>query len=90
MTMLEKISTAYRLNARLYNLAAAYVLAALILRFPWLLNWLPQTQQPLIFDLADTVTKFALGLAILWTKDKLISGNGSADKPFVKPDEPKP
>jgi hypothetical protein len=84
MHPLNPLFKAYRLNARMYNLALAYVASALVLRFPWLLGWMPVEQQGMAFGLADTITKFAIGLAIWWAKDKLLSGNGSTEKPFKK------
>lgn len=83
--MLEKLIAAYRLNARMYNLALTYFGASLIIRFPWLItSWVPVNQQSTVFSLADSVTTFILVLLVLWVKDKTVSGNGSEKKPFEK------
>jgi hypothetical protein len=84
MNIIQRLASAYSINQRMYNLAIAYVAAALILRFPWLVSWVPQSQQPKVFELCDTVTTFACGLAIWWAKDKLISGNGAEGNPIKK------
>lgn len=82
---MNKIAEAYRINARMYNLALAYIASALILRFPWLVTgWVPESQQGIVFSLADNTATFILGVLIFWVKDKTVSGNGSADKPFEK------
>lgn len=84
MKALNRITAAYALNKRMYSLAIAYVVSALILRFPELASWLPDSQRTKVFEFCDWVTTFATGLALWWAKDKLMSGNGSAENPYER------
>lgn len=65
------IKSIYNRNTRMFNLATAYVLSALVLRYPVLVSWLPTAQQTQVFNLADVVTQFAFGLALYWAQDRL-------------------
>lgn len=82
MKLLKKITASYALNRRMYNLAIAYVLSALVLRFPWLVAWMPADDQAKVFSLADAVRQAAFMVLFFFVKDKSLSGNGSPEKPY--------
>ena len=84
MRTINKITDAFALNKRMYSLAIAYVASALILRYPKIAAWLPGSQRTMVFEFCDWVTTFATGLALWWAKDKLMSGNGSAENPYER------
>lgn len=84
MSIIQRIKEAYRINARMYNLGIAFIVASLITRFPWLIGWLNKPEQDLIFQFAYETPKIVIGLVLFWAKDKTVSGNGTYLKPFTK------
>jgi hypothetical protein len=80
-TTLEKLLGA---NTKLRSLAIAFILAAIVFNFPWLLDWLPASTKGDILTAADYVLRYGAGLAIWWAKQANVSGTGAADNPQTK------
>ncbi len=82
MNLLHSIASNYRLNRRLWNTGFAYLASCLLLRFPWLIGWMPPDHQAQVFSLADTIRQAAFFVILFFVKDKTVSGNGTAEKPY--------
>lgn len=82
MNFIDRIKTGYRINQRIWNVVVVFLVAALVLNHPWLLDWLPKSAREDVFLAADQVLKYGVVLVLLWVKDSRVSGNGTAEKPY--------
>lgn len=81
--MLEKL-----LGANTKTRLAAIVFAASIAvtNFPWLLNWLPEDLRNNVLSTAYYAIQTTVALALFWVKQSNVSGLGTMEQPYVKPD----
>lgn len=83
---MNKLILHYRANQRICQIGIAFVLAALVHNFPWLIDWLPDDARKAIQTTVSLVINGGVGLfAFFLTKQFNTSGNGSEAKPFNKP-----
>ena len=68
------------------SLGLAFAGSAIIYNFPWLLNWLPPETKDQVLTAADYMLKYGIGVILFMAKQSNVSGLGTTEKPFIKPD----
>lgn len=81
---IDRIKTGYSVNKRIWNMALVFLVSTLVLNYPWLLNWLPESARADVFLAADQVLKYGILIVLMWVKDSRVTGNGTLQKPYRK------
>lgn len=82
MNILDQIRQAYSVNKRIWNMALVFLLSTLVLNFPRLLGWIPESVRGDVFVVADQVLRYGVFVVLMWVKDSRVSGNGTIQKPY--------
>jgi len=81
--MIQNLKLHYIANKRICQIGLAFIGAAIVHNFPWMLDWLPDDARKVIQTTVSVVINGGVGfLAFFLTKQFNTSGNGSDEKPF--------
>lgn len=82
MDILHRIRSAYAINRRIWNMALVFLVSSLILNYPWMINWLPESMRGDVYVAADQVLRYGVFLVLMWVKDSRTTGNGTPEAPY--------
>lgn len=72
-------------NSKIRTLGLFILGSVFVLRFPVLIHGLPEALQKLICDAATDIVTFGIPLLVFFVKQTNVTGNGTPDAPYQKP-----
>jgi len=72
----------YAANKRVWQIALCCLVSSIVLRWPFLVEWVPKESRDKIMELAYLITNNAFYAVLFFVKGIGTSGDGSAENPY--------